>query len=305
MQPLKNGSRILRDGVMLTHLQSSDGATALVADHGAHLLSWHPAGCGEALFLSSASGYGGNAAIRGGVPVIFPQFAAMGPGKRHGFARTTGWRFVGASEEEGTACASWLLDQSLLTGVGTQSGAAGIDAASVPGFQLTCDIRLVADTIEIGLAITNTSTQAWGCQAALHTYLRVDALESVHVDGLQGAPYVDQTRAPPDGETADAPTTCQDAGPLAFAAEVDRIYLAAPSPVVLHDAGRRLEVVLQGFPDMVVWNPGQAKAAALADLHAGGFREFVCIEAAAIGRAIRLEPGERWRGAQLLRLPGN
>ncbi len=301
MQALKNGSRYLRDGVMRTHLQSNDGASAVVADHGAHLLSWRPAGSGEALFLSSTSGYGGSAAIRGGVPVIFPQFGALGSGQRHGFARNTGWRFLGATlDDHGAARAAWVLQQTA-----TPGAAMPVDADALPGFRLICEIHLAGTGIDIGLTIMNTSTQAWSCQAALHTYLRVDALEASRIDGLQEAPYLDQTRAPAGSALPGVAQTFQDATPLGFAAEVDRIYLAAPSPVLLQDGCRRLDVRLTGFPDMVVWNPGQAKAAALADLHAGGFRQFVCIEAAAIAQPIALAAGENWHGVQSLRLVGN
>ncbi|MBC7513989.1 MAG: D-hexose-6-phosphate mutarotase [Herminiimonas sp.] len=296
MERFENGTRQLRDGVMVTHLQSRDGASAVVADHGAHLLSWRPAGSAEALFLSSTSGYGGSAAIRGGVPVIFPQFGALGSGQRHGFARNTGWRFLGATLDDGAAMASWMLE-SAPTGVGTAE-----DNRALPGFRLTCDMRLTANTIDIGLTILNTSMQAWHCQAALHTYLRVDALEVTRIEGLQATPYVDQTRPIAAGATLATAHMAQDAGPLVFVGEVDRVYLGAPRRVVLQDGQRRLEVTMRGFSDTVVWNPGQAKAAALADLHAGGFREFVCIEAAAIGQPIELAAGAHWRGVQSLHL---
>lgn len=291
MHTLTNGSRHLRDGITVTHLQSDDGASAVVADHGAHLLSWRPAGGDEALFLSHASGYGGSAAIRGGVPVIFPQFGACGSGQRHGFARNAAWHFLGATLEDGAALASWMLDA-----VPTVAGVPA-DPDRVSGFRLTCTIRLEGDTIDIGLTILNTSSQAWRCQAALHTYLRVDALEAVQIDGLQDVPYADQTCPP-----ADARETVRDAGPLVFESEVDRIYLAAPAQVMLRDGQRCLAIRSRGFTDIVVWNPGQAKAAALADLHPGGYREFVCIEAAAIGDHLELPPGASWCGAQSLHL---
>ena len=41
-----------------------------------------------------------------------------------------------------------------------------------------------------------------------------------------------------------------------------------------------------------VWNPGERKGDALTDLAAGEWRQFVCVEAAAVGeRAVTLAPG--------------
>lgn len=298
MKSMENGSRQQRDGVMVTHLRSNDGASAIVADHGAHLLSWCPAGADEALFMSSKSAYGGNSAIRGGVPVIFPQFGTLGNGRRHGFARNVGWRYIGAGIEDGAAVASWVLVSPALDAGG---GVGAIEAHALPGFRLTCDLRMAGATIDIGLTIANTSQQTWRCQAALHTYLRVDALASVRLTGLEAAPYLDQTQPASASVALAAAATQRDATALVFAGEVDRIYPQAPSQVLLQDAQRRLEVRMQGFPDMVVWNPGQARAGALADLHADGYRQFVCIEAAAIIAPIELAGGAQWRGMQSLR----
>jgi glucose-6-phosphate 1-epimerase len=49
-----------------------------------------------------------------------------------------------------------------------------------------------------------------------------------------------------------------------------------------------------------VWNPGAERAAALSDLDAGGYRNFLCVEAANIGVPVRLGPGAEWRGRQRL-----
>ena len=56
-----------------------------------------------------------------------------------------------------------------------------------------------------------------------------------------------------------------------------------------------------GFPDAVVWNPGAAKCATMADLEPEDYLRFVCVEAAAVRTPVHLEPGERWEGRQALR----
>ncbi|MCB2000494.1 MAG: D-hexose-6-phosphate mutarotase, partial [Rhodoferax sp.] len=76
-------------------LQAADGARVLVTLHGGHVVSWVPAGGhGEQLYLSPRSGFGQRQAIRGGVPVVFPQFSDRGPLPRHGFVRNRAWQLL-------------------------------------------------------------------------------------------------------------------------------------------------------------------------------------------------------------------
>lgn len=79
----------------------AEGATALVALHGAQVLSWIPADGRERLFLGAQAELGPGSAIRGGIPVIFPQFGDRGVLRKHGFARLLDWSFDGI--RDGTA----------------------------------------------------------------------------------------------------------------------------------------------------------------------------------------------------------
>src|SRR6218665_3269405 len=92
-------------GLEALELSAPDGARATLLLHGAHLVSWTPAGAVEPLYLSPRSGFATGQAIRGGVPVIFPQFAARGPLPRHGFARSKPWQLVSAEQGEDDALA--------------------------------------------------------------------------------------------------------------------------------------------------------------------------------------------------------
>lgn len=284
--PIANGTRATLHGVNVTHLCSSDGARAIIADHGAHLLSWCPAGGAEALYLSPTSRYGEHDAIRGGVPVIFPQFGELGPGKRHGFARVQDWALESVTLEDGVAAVGLALRGNLAG----QNG--GPD-----NFRLTLEVRVGGERLEIGLTIRNLGTTPWSCQAALHTYLRVDVLGQAIVDGLQGCRYVDQV--------AGGVEQLQTQAGLGFCAEIDRIYVDAPSPLLLRDGGRCIHIAQKGFADTVVWNPGAVKAAALTDLPAQGFGEFICVEAAEITKRLRLDPGACWHAFQRVRVAPN
>src|SRR3954468_15120906 len=94
---------IARNDLPVVSLVSPDGARAEVYLHGAHVTSWIPSGGTQRLFLSERSDFGGSAAIRGGIPVIFPQFAARGPLPKHGFARASDWELVNFDAQHGRA----------------------------------------------------------------------------------------------------------------------------------------------------------------------------------------------------------
>ena len=59
-------------------LDTDQGDSALVALHGAQVLSWTVAGR-ERLYLSPRAMFDGRSAIRGGIPLCFPQFNQRGP----------------------------------------------------------------------------------------------------------------------------------------------------------------------------------------------------------------------------------
>ena len=82
------------NGLPKVILSNSDGARAEIYLHGAHVTSWLPAGGEEQLYLSAASEFRDGAAIRGGVPVVFPQFSSGGPLPKHGFARNLAWELI-------------------------------------------------------------------------------------------------------------------------------------------------------------------------------------------------------------------
>lgn len=259
-------------------LTSTDGARAELTTHGAHVLSWTTRDGRERLFLSARSAYRAGTAIRGGVPVIFPQFSDVGPLPRHGFARTTTWELV---EAHGERARLRLADTEATRALWPRAFVA----------ELTASIG--DDALRLSLEILNAGGAALAFTAALHTYLRVADVARARLHGLRGVRFRDQTAA--GAERTD------DAERLAFEGEVDRVYLDAPSPVTLLEDGRpSLTVTMDGFRDTVVWNPGPERGAALADLEPDGASRFVCVEAAVVGTPVTLAPGARWTGTQTL-----
>ena len=274
-----------RGGLPTVSLVASDGARAEVALHGAHVLSWRPAAGEERLFLSARSAFRDGTAIRGGVPVIFPQFADRGPYARHGFARTRAWSFDEGAvrvDAAGRAQVTLRLDDD-----------ADTRARWPYAFAAELTVSVGGDALAVTLTVANPGAAALAFTAALHTYLAVPHVARASVAGLRGVRHLDST--------AGGAERVDDAPAVTFAGEVDRIYLDAPATVTLRDGGEpTLEVRAAGFPDVVVWNPGAEKGAALADLEPGGASRFVCVEAAVVGTPVALAPGGRWSGTQTL-----
>ena len=273
-------------GLDAIELRSPDGARATVLLHGGHVVSWVPAGADEQIYLSPESAFAAGQAIRGGVPVIFPQFNTRGPLQRHGFARNKAWQMVLAQQRADEALAVLQLRDDAAT------------RASWPhAFGLELRVRIGTAWLEITLSCQNQGHAPLAFTGALHTYLRVDTLAGVGLHGLAGLQYWDAA--------ADT-TQIQQEEWLQPGGDLDRVYYGVDRDLLLRESRgrheRRLQIHQQGFEDVVVWNPGAAKCAALPDMPADGYRNMVCVEAARITRPVQLAARASWSGMQKLSL---
>ena len=263
-------------------LQTPDGAQATVLLHGGQLVSWIPAGDQERLYLSPLARFGAGQAVRGGIPVIFPQFATQGPGLRHGIVRDRAWQWVEGVQRANTAIGVLKIVSDMAT-----------RRLWPHDFEAELTLVLSGLELDIELAITNTCHTAFDFTAALHTYLRVDDMRRARLGGLYGVRYQDKVHG---GEHR------QEIDPFSFAGEIDRIYFDVDThqqPLSLATAmGRMAILVEQGFHDVVVWNPGPDKARSLTDLPGDDWLGFLCVEAGVIGAPVTLAPGQEWVGRQ-------
>ena len=262
-------------------LKAPDGATAIVTCYGAQVVSWIPTGDDERLFLSPKSALDKPSPIRGGVPVVFPQFATYGSLPQHGLVRTCDWRVVGVDIGERDARATFRVEDSS-------------DTRKVWPHAFACELSVAVSGVrlELQLRIENPGPRPFDFCAALHTYLRVTDIDAVRLEGLYGARYRDRTDH--DREIVDS------ARPLTIDAEVDRIYVDAPNQLVVREIGRSLSVHANGFPDVVVWNPWKDKCALLDDMPNDAYQHMLCVEAAVIGTPLTLGSGGSWTGGQML-----
>lgn len=262
-------------------LRTTGGAAAVVSLQGAQVLSWTPPAGAERLYLSPKAVFDGSTAIRGGIPVCFPQFADLGGLPAHGFARTATWSVV--TERTGD-------DFALLTLGLTDDDATR--AVWPHAFRAELGILIEDGRLDLELEIENTGEQALEFTAALHTYLAVREVEESRLEGLHGFEYRDKT---------DANHVKRDSGDVVLIeAGTDRVYHGVNRPLLLREYNRSLGINADGFPDVVVWNPWVERSAALADLPDDGFRHMLCVEAAAAREPVRVPAGETWWGRQTL-----
>ena len=266
-------------------LTARDGATVHIAQHGGHVCRWRTADGVERLYLSPLSRQPGEP-IRGGIPVIFPQFADRGPLPMHGFARTQRWT---------------LGEHTVLPDGRARLAASLADTPATRAlwphpFRLELVVTVGADALDVELLVRNTGDAPFEFCCGLHTYFATRS-EAVRIGGLARQPYFDNI--------AGTPGLDDDDGPLVVDRATGRFYFGVADPLTLQDHGARVVIRRDGFRDVVVWNPGANPPAPLPGLTRDGYRHFVCVEAAVIEHPVAQAPGANWRGAQYLQAAGD
>lgn len=250
-------------------------ARASIFLQGAQLTEWTPKGHAPVVWLSPAATFAEGKAIRGGIPICWPWFGAHDtePGfPAHGYARTSVWEVAETStREDGATCLVLRLP---------------VKQPALWPYQTPLEIRLaVGRRLEIELITRNEGHEPVLIGQALHTYFQVADVRGIRIHGLDGYPYLDKL----DGKLK------QQAGPVVFGGELDRVYADQGGDCLIEDPGseRRIRIAKQGSHSTIVWNPWSEKAAKLGDMGDEGYLGMVCVESANAGEdVVLLEPGE-------------
>ncbi|XP_065869353.1 putative glucose-6-phosphate 1-epimerase [Euphorbia lathyris] len=271
-------------------LREVRGCSAEVYLYGGQVTSWKNEHREELLFVSSKAIFKPPKAIRGGIPICFPQFG-IGPLDRHGFARNRLWTidkdpppFQTSSSHR--AFVDLILKQTeeeVKTWPHSYEFRLRITLGPAGDLMLTSRIRN-----------TNTDGKSFTFAFAYNTYFNVTDISEVRVEGLETLDYLDNLR--------DRERFTEQGDAITFESEVDKVYLSTPTKIAILDHERKRTFVLRkdGLPDAVVWNPWDKKAKTMSDLGDGDYKHMLCVEAACIEKPITLKPGEEWKGRQEL-----
>jgi glucose-6-phosphate 1-epimerase len=212
-------------------------------------------------------------AVRGGVPVLFPQFANKGSLPKHGFARNLIWQEQSAWHSTSEGGVVYELDVS--------------DHAVVNWpHKATLKLEIFADPNQLfmKLLVANTGINVLEWTGGLHPYWWVPNLLDAEIVGLK-LNIGDKTALGVNG--------------------FERIF-PNRNPVTLVRSGTSaLKIKATGFDEWMVWNPGQEAAELLVDMPVDDWQYFVCIEPVCITNPVKLNPGQSFEGilhAQLIEL---
>uniref|UniRef100_A0A0E0D6H1 glucose-6-phosphate 1-epimerase n=1 Tax=Oryza meridionalis TaxID=40149 RepID=A0A0E0D6H1_9ORYZ len=279
---------VVRDwnGIDQVVLRSPRGAYARVSLHGGQVLSWRNDRGEELLFTSSKAIFKPPKAMRGGIPICFPQFGNSGTLEQHGFARNRIW----ALDEEHPP-----LNQN------DNNSKASVDLILKPseddlkcwphGFEFRLRVSLTKDgNLSLVSRIRNVNGKPFSFSFGYHTYLSVSDISEVRIEGLETLDYLDNlSQRERFTEQGDA---------ITFESEVDRVYVSSPNVIAVldHEKKRTFVIRKEGLPDVVVWNPWEKKSKNIVDFGDEEYKQMLCVDAAAAERQITLKPGEEWTG---------
>jgi len=281
MTNLDRGVRVLEgvNGLRKILLTHPSGASVEVYMNGAHVTSWKTPPGVELLFLSRSAWFESGKPIRGGIPIVFPQFSGQGPLPQHGLVRTMPWELTETSIEDNDTIVAQL---SVTDSEDTR-------AIWPYEFRLCLNVRLKANDLTVSLRVYNAGEE-FDFQTAFHTYFRVTNIAKAGVYGLNSSEFLDALREyTREQESREV---------IHFAQETDRIYVRTRDELVLEDAGNRSSITItkQNMPDVVLWNPWVDKSRRMQDFADDEYLDMVCVETGVIEYPVHLTCGDTWEG---------
>lgn len=241
----------------------------------------------EQLFVSKSAVFDGKRPIRGGIPIVFPQFGAWAFGPQHGFARNITWNVEKPPEKLPSGDVEVIF--SLMDSDYTRS------MWNYP-FRLTYRLILREKELHFNVGVYNPSIDlAFNFNLLLHTYLKVPDVRRCQVSGLYGCHYIDKV--------LDGQLFREGREAVAVAEFTDRIYQNTCQEHVVTNvvSGRKMRLQKYNFPDTVIWNPWDT-VREMKDFGDDEFPNMICVEAGHVTSPVLLHPGTTFEASQILQV---
>ncbi|WP_439870892.1 D-hexose-6-phosphate mutarotase [Pseudomonas syringae] len=250
-------------------------AELLVAQQGAHILSYQVAGQPPLVWLNEEAAFKKGKAIRAGMPICWPWFGSLErnpqsvqamrdssePAKAHGEVRALDWQLLGIGADGDALLVEFVLPEA---------------EGHLPGWPHNVALKLsirLDHALNVSLVSYNCGAEPVAFSQALHTYFAVSDVRQVSVEGLDGLRYI---------ETLANWEEREQTGDLTFTGETDRIYQDTPGVLSIIDPEwqRRIHIRSTGSKSAILWNPWIEKTGTFTDMAADGWQRMVCVETA-------------------------
>ena len=290
---------------VITH--SKSGATVQVHPFGATICSFKTSKQRELLFLSRDAKLDGSKAIRGGIPLVFPQFGQ--PDKsmpQHGFLRTNAWHVDESSKYDTDEAAG--MDLILMLDEVVHSRGGTWDVGTEYDCKIVLSIKVEPSQMTNVLTISNTAGIEFPFQTLFHTYYNVNGQaldkDACNVTGLEGYHCSDKI-------------TNEDyvlgADPVHIDCNVDRVYTPPAGKdvvdvVIATGIGTKVQLIASGTVDgvnvpvsAVVWNPHKVKAEEMSDFGNDQYVDMICVEPGLLSDLPTLKGGKECIFTQVIK----
>lgn len=235
---------------------SNNSAKCKISLFGGHIISYHPKTEEHDVFwMGDLNKFDNISAIRGGVPICWPRFAAEKLNDhfpRHGFARISNWN---------------------VKRIDVNDNKIEVDLSLIPDEKYNLKILTnlfikITDRLECSLETINSSDENFSFSEALHAYFNVGSRDETIIRGLSGYQY----KSALDGKIY---TLEKD---LKIKSEFDAAFINHTGSIEIEDKifNRIIHLDKIGSNNTIIWNPDKD----LAEMSPGQYKNFICVEPA-------------------------
>lgn len=226
---------------------------AKIALQGAQLLSWTPKNAEQdVIWLSEVEPFEAGNAIRGGIPICYPWFGAVGT-PMHGYARIQLWELTDYDiQAEKVRLEFTLFSEDK---------------------QIIAKVTMQFDH-ELTLHFAGNEQNA---QFAFHTYFNIGDISTIHVHNLPETCFNKLTDAQ---ENVPSPRKINENVDCIYSLEQNLSYINDPS------YQRQINIEHSNASDIVLWNPWHKS---MPGMSSTAYQKMVCVETARIHQKLNDE----------------
>uniref|UniRef100_A0A8D8Q5D7 glucose-6-phosphate 1-epimerase n=1 Tax=Cacopsylla melanoneura TaxID=428564 RepID=A0A8D8Q5D7_9HEMI len=287
-QPISGSPNIAALGPSVVKMERGNNTSCTINLHGATVVSWR-VNNQEQLFLSKAAVLNGTRPIRGGIPIVFPQFRKWGEwevGPKHGFARNITWTVEKPPEKlpNGDVEATFSLSDNMDTRYIWDHR-----------FKLTYNVVLSEKALHCNISVYNPSKEyPLKFHLLLHNYIKVPDVTQCVVDGLHGCHY--------DDKMLDGQLLRETRDKIQVTSFTDRVYQSTDRKHVISNvmSGKML-LKKRNLADTVLWHPWE-KSRNITDMLEEEYPRMMCVEAGEVAHPVQLIAGNTYHAGQTLQV---